>query len=596
MAEKILNARLQLKYDQYSNWQNSSLILKKGEIAIATIPQGTTADGVVKPPAVVAKVGDGSSTFAQLPWLQGPASDVHDWAKAANKPAYTADEISGLADYIAGEIEDTDTQYKIVPVADSTYKFNLMAKGLKDADYTMVSEIDLSAVGSRLDGLETKVGEKAVSEQISDNNASLAFAGVTAAAGQVVKSVSQANGVVSAELKTLAAEDIPELAQSKITGLKDALNSKQDNLTFDGDYNAATNKVATVSTVSGAIGNLNAEEVAAGTGEIISKVSQTNGVISVEKHTLTKKDIPTIDQAQVSGLETALSGKQDNLAFTGTYNSTTNPVALKDYVDEVMADVNGAMHFRGAVTGDTFEAAVAASGLTFEAGDVVLWGVEEHVYDGAEWHVLGNESIYALKSDVNDKISEIESTHKSDIEGLQNSKQDNLTFDGEYNSTSNKVATVSTVNSAINTNNASLKNADAAVEHQFVTAAVEANGIVTVSRAQPVVADISGLQTELNTLQSNIDTKQDALTFDGTYNAASNKAATVSTVSGAIANLKNEDAAVDGSVVVEAKQTNGVVSVVRKALAAIAWSGSTDDLVQGANTLVINCGDSTTVI
>lgn len=595
MAEKILNARLTLKYDSYEKWQNSSLILKAGEIAIATIPQGTTADGIVKPPAVVAKVGNGSSTFAQLPWLQGPASDVYEWAKATTKPTYSADEITGLDAFIAGEIEDTDTQYKVEPVAGSEYKFNLLSKGKGDTEFkTVVSELDLSAVGERLGALEDKVGASSVASQIADNNASLKFEGVTAAAGQVVKSVSQANGVVSAELKTLEVADIPELPQSKVTGLETALAGKQATVEFDGEY-SSTNKAATVSTVSGAIAALKAEEVAAGSGEIISKVSQTNGAISVEKRALTKADIPTIDQNQVNGLEAALESKQDNLGFTGSYNKDTNPVALKDYVDNVMADVNGAMHFRGAVTGDTFAAAIAASGLTFEAGDVVLWGVEEYVYDGTDWHVLGNESIYAIKSDVNTKFSEVEAAHKTDIDDLKANKQDNISFDGDYNATSNKAATVSTVSTAISNNNAALKYEDAAVANQFVTAVTQTNGVVEVSRRQAAIADISGLQTAINGLQDGIDSKQDTVSFDGAY-GTDNKAATVSTVTDAIAGLKNEDAEVANQVVVEAKQTNGVVNVVRKALAAIAWSGSTDDLVQGENTLVINCGTSDSVI
>ena len=35
--EKILNTRLQLKYDTYENWYASTFILKAGEVAIATV-------------------------------------------------------------------------------------------------------------------------------------------------------------------------------------------------------------------------------------------------------------------------------------------------------------------------------------------------------------------------------------------------------------------------------------------------------------------------------------------------------------------------------------------------------------------------------
>lgn len=56
--------------------------------------------------------------------------------------------------------------------------------------------------------------------------------------------------------ENLAVEDIPTLGISKIDGLQTALNGKQNNLTFDGEYNAGTNKAATVSTVNTAVDNL----------------------------------------------------------------------------------------------------------------------------------------------------------------------------------------------------------------------------------------------------------------------------------------------------------------------------------------------------
>lgn len=595
MASTELKTRIALKYDSYSNWQNSTVILKAGEVAICTIPTGASVNGIAEPPAILMKVGDGTHKFSELSWMQAVASDVYSWAKGPNKPEYSAGEITGLDKFIASEIQDTDTQYSVVAVAGEKYKFNLMSKGKDDTNFTsLVATIDLTEVGTRLAALETKVGDKSVSAQIADNNAELAFEGVTAGQGQIVSEVSQSNGVVSAKTRALVAADIPELAQSKITGLGDALAAKQDNLTFDGTYNATSNKVATVSTVTNAINGLNAEEVAAGTGEIISKASQVNGAIVVEKRALTKADIPTIDQSQVNGLGTALDAKQDNLKFTGTYNATTNPVALKDYVDKVIADVNGAMHFAGTVTGATFEEAVAAG--SYNAGDVVLYGVDEYLYDGTDWHALGNESIYAHKTDVNTKFAEVEAAHKTDVDNLKATKQDNLTFDGTYGP-DNAAATVSSVTSRITNAVSGLKNEDAAAEHKFVTAVKQSNGVVAITRAQPVVADVDGLQGALATLQDNINKKQDIVTFDGEYNASTNKAATISSITDKIGELKNEDAAVDKQVVVAVKQANGVVAPERKTLADIAWSGNANDLKQTeGDYLFFNCGTSSTVI
>lgn len=52
--------------------------------------------------------------------------------------------------------------------------------------------------------------------------------------------------------RALVANDIPELAQNKITGLTTALAGKQDNITFETAYDASTNKAATMTDVDAA--------------------------------------------------------------------------------------------------------------------------------------------------------------------------------------------------------------------------------------------------------------------------------------------------------------------------------------------------------
>ena len=86
MAEKRFDTRILLKYDSLSNWNSSSLVLKAGEVAIATVPTtdavAKNADGVITPPAaVVIKVGDGEHSFKDLPLVSGLAADVYGWAK-----------------------------------------------------------------------------------------------------------------------------------------------------------------------------------------------------------------------------------------------------------------------------------------------------------------------------------------------------------------------------------------------------------------------------------------------------------------------------------------------------------------------------------
>lgn len=143
MAEKILNTRIQLKYDSYENWskidvegQGANLVLKEGEVGICYIPEKTVVDGIKNPPHVMMKIGDGVTPFASLKWLSARAADVEDWAKAETKPVYSAEEITGIGEYIAQYVDeelgisvDTNTVYQIVKVDDNHYKLQSKAAG-----------------------------------------------------------------------------------------------------------------------------------------------------------------------------------------------------------------------------------------------------------------------------------------------------------------------------------------------------------------------------------------------------------------------------------------------------------------------------------
>ena len=123
-----LNVRIKHKYDTYANWLTSEIILEAGELAIAEIPSQQTfeePDGstVLTPPAIGVKVGNGNNKFRELPWIQSTAGDVYAWAKEAEKPIYTAEEIENLEDYIAGKVEDTNTSYRFLYESDALYIF-----------------------------------------------------------------------------------------------------------------------------------------------------------------------------------------------------------------------------------------------------------------------------------------------------------------------------------------------------------------------------------------------------------------------------------------------------------------------------------------
>lgn len=99
MANKTLNARVRLKYDSYTNWSTKNPVLFAGELAVCVVP--TNSEQATNEPTILIKCGDGTKTFKQLDWVSCLSADVYSWAKNKDKPTYSANEITGLADSYA---------------------------------------------------------------------------------------------------------------------------------------------------------------------------------------------------------------------------------------------------------------------------------------------------------------------------------------------------------------------------------------------------------------------------------------------------------------------------------------------------------------
>lgn len=131
-------------------------------------------------------------------------------------------------------------------------------------------------------------------------------------------------------------------AKAYAKDLNDATNTRVE---------AAIGEGGSVSSqIDAKIAGLDVAEVAVGAGEIIEKISETDGKISVSKRALVANDIPTIEQSQVNGLGAALAAKQDTLAFQNdNYDKTTNKAITKSDLDAAVAGLTGVTHFKGVV-------------------------------------------------------------------------------------------------------------------------------------------------------------------------------------------------------------------------------------------------------
>ena len=605
---KNLNTRIALKYDSYENWTEHNPILLKGEIAIAELPVSENKPGVGEPnaagstpaiqnaPNILIKVGDGTNHYNDLKFVSALAADVYSWAKAATKPTYSAGEITGLKDYIGQQIQDTNTQYRIVAVDGAAYSYKLQKKDIGDADYTDVSGslISLTDVDSRLDTLEAAIAKNGeVDKKIASAIDTLDYTGKAADAAKFVTNVTETNGIIEVTTGSIEVADVPALPQSKVTGLETALAGKQDNVPFENEP-SESDKVATVKSITTRIGALDHVNAADATSaeKIVAEVTQADGVVTVKKVAVADilPDVTDTENGFVVAVnqtdgKIAVTHKAvtDVLSFAGNYSGAENPIATRNYVTEAIADLNGAMHFRGTVDADP---TVTAPTGTYKAGDVVLFGYDEYVYDGSKWVTLGNESIYAKDSEVNAKIAAVRQELADEKTALQGE------IDGDI------AAARTAITKEIGDKIATLDYTGKGSQGKFVTDVTETDGIISVTATNLVASDIPVIeQSQVNGLGTALNNKQNVVPFEYTP-STSDKVATVKSITERIGALDYSIAEEDNKVISAFTVTDGVLqanSVKKVTLAKVATTGKVEDIEQDG-LVIINCGSATTNI
>lgn len=466
MATKTFNTRIQNKIDTFANWTTNNPVLLAGEVAIVTVP--AEAGAVEQEPATLLKVGNGTSKFNELPWVSGLAANVFDWALQSTKPTYQATEIQGLDDYISGKVEDTNTTYQII--ASGTNGIQLQSKEIGEGKWTNV--------GSPITITYT-LAPGSANGTVAFNGSDVAVTGLKSAA--------------YAEASAFDAAGAATAVQSAVTGTaEDAATA----LTLNGLKKYVDQEVGGAETAaSEAIAALDAAAVTAAQGEIISAVSQTDGLISVSKRSLAAADIPEIGQEKVTGLTTALAGKQDTLVFNTAYNSESNKAATMTDIQNAVSGLSGAMHYVGESTTDPSTGTATVEGHEdWVSGDVVTYQSKEYVYDGENWRELGDESSYAIKGSIVD----------ADIApnaNIAQSKIANLVTDLASKATP---ADITDAIQALDMASVSVTTGNK------ITSIQEVDGVVSVTTGAIVAADIPALAIDKITgLQSALDAKAD---------------------------------------------------------------------------------------
>ena len=158
----MLNTKIRLRYDSYTNWSTNNPTLLAGEVAL--VVPGDKVGSVTTAADCLMKVGDGTRAFNSLPWLSAVAADVHSWAKLSladfnawilgtktigglTRPALaTAEQVNKVASDLAA----LDTR---VGTAETNITGLTTRMGTAETDITKLK----AAVGTGADGLATKV-------------------------------------------------------------------------------------------------------------------------------------------------------------------------------------------------------------------------------------------------------------------------------------------------------------------------------------------------------------------------------------------------------------------------------------------------------
>ena len=607
MAEHMIETRILLRYDTLTNWLSSTVILKKGEMAVAAATYDYTIEGTNyrpsnTPPAIGLKVGDGVHYFDELPWVQAVASDVYAWAKAATKPTYSATEISGLAEFIAnqgggggGSGGTTSSAYRIIyDTINSKYILQTYDETNQEWVNT-TSEINLSDILTRINNIER-----------------------------------WANGARS----NLGNIELPitEYIYEEVLNYLNQL-----------DYNDQAQP-----------------------HQFVTAVSENNGKISVTRSTISMSDITGVLSTSQGGtgitrveddelLVGSLEGNLQVRRFVSHIEETDRNVfattgAIIDYVTDQTAGLTGAMHYIGEATVEITNGSninPRITGYNFskaEPGDVIIFNSGEFVWSGAAWRLIGEEGSYAIKGsitnsdiapeanidqskianltdDLDRKVDKVEgkglstndytNEEKSKLNGIEDNAQRNIIEHIYVNGTE---AIPTTIDG--NENSLSLRVSALTPEEEAKIAGIEANAQVNaiehifLNEEELQIKTVKTLPKSVNiAINEFTDAEKEKLETIEAY-------ATPNTIEKIFFNetqftpnaekevhVTIDPATLDLSVIEGAQIPNGSqaedITITNKKLqlARIAATGDVSDLNQMADTyIILNCGSSTEVI
>ena len=295
MATQTFETRVKLKYGTWAEWNAAgAVVLLKGELGICEVQAGhDTGNGGINSnrPVIMFKVGDGTSTFASLPWASATAADVYAWAK---------DDYATFTTKIKSTLGISSTVAADITAALANHYTKAQVDGLI-ADVTAAVEAEENARKEAITGIESayKAADAAILGTASDTadkntvyGAKAAAAAANTAAGSAQTAADAAQAAAEGAQSTAnSALSKANTAQGEVDALEQVVATKADASALNSYYtkNDADGKFATIATTNGLRTDVDENTAAiatltgTGTGSITAQVNEAKQAASEAK-------------------------------------------------------------------------------------------------------------------------------------------------------------------------------------------------------------------------------------------------------------------------------------------------------------------------